>query len=120
MAVTFQRDDSEDAGTTHHTPALLRTIQEDEVMDETATTRHEPLNISKEEYTIDSKSSKDELDISLRLHRKVAEISSKAYKKASQESNVLSMAKLDSIALVKFEEIEIGKFLGKGSFSNVQ
>jgi len=57
--------------------------------------------------------------IPLKLQQKVAEIAAKAYRNASDQSNVLSRAKLADIALVKFEEISIGKFLGKGSFSNV-
>ena len=119
-------DDSTSA--THHNANILKTIKEDEVMDETATTRHEPLNIKEEEYKEDdnnnNKSSTGgedaEIDVSLRLHRKVAEIAAKAYRRASEQSNVLSKAKLDNIALIKFNELEIGTFLGKGSFSNVQ
>ena len=61
-----------------------------------------------------------EIDPSMRLHRKVAEIAAKAYRRASEQSNVLSEARLADIALVRFDEIEVGTFLGKGSFSNVQ
>ena len=121
-------DDSTSA--THHNANILKTIKEDEVMDETATTRHEPLNIKEDEYKEDDNSNSNnsstgggeeaEIDVSLRLHRKVAEIAAKAYRRASEQSNVLSKAKLDNIALIKFNELEIGTFLGKGSFSNVQ
>ena len=121
-------NDEADSSETHHNANILKTIKEDEVMDETATTRHEPLNIKEDEYKEDDNNSNnstggggdDEIDVSLRLHRKVAEISAKAYRRASEQSNVLSKAKLDNIALIKFNEIEIGTFLGKGSFSNVQ
>lgn len=106
-------------------------------MDETATTRHEPLNIKEEEYNIETDEDDDnkaatkedgtnseiedaKKDPQYKLHRKVAEIAAKAYRRASEQSNVLSRTKLDNIALVKFDEIQIGKFLGKGSFSNVQ
>jgi serine/threonine protein kinase len=46
-------------------------------------------------------------------------MASKAYRRASAKSNVLSRTKLDDIALVTMEEITTGSMLGKGSFSNV-
>jgi len=123
-------DEADSTSETHHNANILKTIKEDEVMDETATTRHEPLNIKEDEYKEDDNNNKNnsaggggedaEIDVSLRLHRKVAEIAAKAYRRASEQSNVLSKAKLDNIALIKFNELEIGTFLGKGSFSNVQ
>ena len=58
-------------------------------------------------------------DISLRLHRRVASIATEAYRRASAQSNVLSRTKVLDVALVRFDELEIGKFLGKGSFSSV-
>lgn len=129
-------------GSTHHTPAHLLPMGEDSVMDETGTTRHEPLDLKDDEKAAEdldveptatedtvksagkggdvtsSQMSQQEMQAQ-RLHRKVAEIAAKAYRRASEQSNVLSKAKLADIALVKFEELEIGKFLGKGSFSNV-
>eukprot|EP00571_Detonula_confervacea_P011975 CAMPEP_0172306786 /NCGR_PEP_ID=MMETSP1058-20130122/7784_1 /TAXON_ID=83371 /ORGANISM="Detonula confervacea, Strain CCMP 353" /LENGTH=526 /DNA_ID=CAMNT_0013018779 /DNA_START=12 /DNA_END=1592 /DNA_ORIENTATION=+ len=123
------------ASTTHHSP-LLRTIKE-ESMDETSTTRHEPLslvqdddNMKEEEEAYAAARARVVVDKqhdttggahdgTLRLNRKVAEIAAKAYRRASAQSNVLSRAKLADIALVRFDEMEIGKFLGKGSFSNV-
>ena len=66
-----------------------------------------------------AKSSAPELDISQRIHEKVAAVASKAYRKASAKSNVLSNEKLAGIDLVKFGHIEVGQLLGKGSFSNV-
>ena len=122
-------DEADSTSETHHNANILKTIKEDEVMDETATTRHEPLNIKEDEYKEEDNNNKsnsggsgaeEEIDVSLRLHRKVAEIAAKAYRRASEQSNVLSKAKLDNIALIKFNELEIGTFLGKGSFSNVQ
>ena len=121
-------DEADSTSETHHNANILKTIKEDEVMDETATTRHEPLNIKEDEYKEDDNKDnnnstgggEEEIDVSLRLHRKVAEIAAKAYRRASEQSNVLSKAKLDNIALIKFNELEIGTFLGKGSFSNVQ
>ena len=121
---------ADEASTTHHNP--LHAIKEEE-MDETSTTRHEPLFVQEEEAaekeeadaaaaTVkhDAAKGSPEHDVSLKLHRKVAEIAAKAYRRASEQSNVLSRAKLADIAMVKIEELEIGKFLGKGSFSNVQ
>ncbi len=65
-----------------------------------------------------------EPDISSRIHErviheKVATIASKAYRKASAKSSVLSMDKVRGIDLIKFDRIEVGQLLGKGSFSNV-
>lgn len=60
-----------------------------------------------------------EPDISLRIHEKVASIASKAYRRASAKSSVLSMDKIRGIDLIKFDHIEVGQLLGKGSFSNV-
>ncbi len=60
-----------------------------------------------------------EPDISLRIHEKVASIASKAYRRASAKSSVLSMDKVRGIDLIKFDSIEVGQLLGKGSFSNV-
>jgi len=60
-----------------------------------------------------------ELDISLRIHEKVASVASKAYRKASAKSGVLSSNKVAGVGLVKFSHIEVGQLLGKGSFSNV-
>ncbi len=130
-------ESADEASTTHHNP--LSTIKEDESLDETGTTRHEAQLVKEEKIEEEAaaalaeekkarESRGDENsgskgggpDISLRLHRKVAEIAAKAYRRASEQSNVLSRAKLADIALIKFDEIEVGKFLGKGSFSNVQ
>jgi len=123
---TFKADESaDDASTTHHNPHLIATSRE-ESMDETSTTRHEPLliqekkleeDIAAEEEAARADSSKD--DIPLRLQKKVAKLAAEAYRLASEQSNVLSRAKLADIGLVRFEEIEVGNFLGKGSFSNV-
>ena len=58
-------------------------------------------------------------EISLRIHKRVAEIAAQAYSAASAQSHVLSKTKLRDIALIRLEELEAGTFLGKGSFSNV-
>ena len=123
----------DDTVSSSHHQARLSTIGEEDSMDETSRTVHEPLEMKDEKVedlpaeeapptpptkASDQKETGKE-DMSLRLHRKVAEIAAKAYRRASEQSNVLSQAKLADVALVKFEELEIGKFLGKGSFSDV-
>ena len=60
-----------------------------------------------------------EIDISLRIHEKVAKVASKAYRKACAKSSILSLDKLAGIGLVKYDHITVGQLLGKGSFSNV-
>lgn len=52
------------------------------------------------------------------VQRKVAALSAEAYRRASDKSAVLSRAKLADIALVRFDELQTGSFLGKGSFSS--
>ena len=46
-------------------------------------------------------------------------MANRAYRRASVKSNVLSHTKTNDIALVTMDELSIGKWLGKGSFSNV-
>eukprot|EP00581_Thalassiosira_minuscula_P009927 CAMPEP_0183708554 /NCGR_PEP_ID=MMETSP0737-20130205/4832_1 /TAXON_ID=385413 /ORGANISM="Thalassiosira miniscula, Strain CCMP1093" /LENGTH=515 /DNA_ID=CAMNT_0025936447 /DNA_START=214 /DNA_END=1761 /DNA_ORIENTATION=- len=109
---------------THHAPVIanemLGTIKEnDEDMDETSTTHHEPLLAKEVEAEFAAAVPTEQNAIDLRLQKKVAEIAAKTYNRASNKSNVLSRTKLADIALVKFEEFQVGKFLGKGSFSNV-
>mmetsp|Transcript_24575 Transcript_24575/g.44121 ORF Transcript_24575/g.44121 Transcript_24575/m.44121 type:complete len:510 (-) Transcript_24575:82-1611(-) len=121
MEATFKADESaNDASTTHHNPHLIATSKEDS-MDVTSTTHHEPLLVQEgkleEDIAAEEEASKD--DIPLRLQKKVAKLAAEAYRRASEQSNVLSRAKLADIGLVRFEEIEVGNFLGKGSFSNV-
>lgn len=43
----------------------------------------------------------------------------RAHRRASAQSNVLSRTKVADIALISMDEISIGQWLGKGSFSNV-
>jgi len=92
-----------------------------EEVDEASTTHHKSSLVDEEAELKQSsnESSKNEHDISLSLHRKVAEIAAKAYRRASAQSNVLSRTKLKDIALVRMDELQLGTFLGKGSFSNV-
>ncbi len=66
-----------------------------------------------------AESNPPEPDISLRIHEKVAYIASKAYRKASAKSSVLCMDTVGGVDLIKFDQIEVGQLLGKGSFSNV-
>ena len=141
--------ESQDNGQEESQQGTTTTIEE-EALDETSRTVHEPLNAEqdakdaeeiassmseaeaeeakeqkspepnkKEKPSNKTYEKKKSSDYSLRLHKKVAEIAAKAYRRASEQSNVLSKARLADIALMNFDEIEIGKFLGKGSFSNV-
>jgi len=66
-----------------------------------------------------AESNPPEPDISLRIHEKVAYIASKAYRRASAKSSVLCMDTVGGVDLIKFDHIEVGQLLGKGSFSNV-
>jgi hypothetical protein len=65
------------------------------------------------------------------LNKRVAEYATKAYNKAVANSKILKKESLDNnseaedcnnddVAMVKFHELKIGKFLGNGSFSDVQ
>lgn len=124
MAMSPSKTDEshDEASTTHHklNRKIATIAEEGSILDETGTTRHEPLLVQEEEMEDDVvEEALKQHDVSSRLNRKVAEIAAKAYRRASEQSNVLSRAKLADIALVKFDELEIGKFLGKGSFSNV-
>mmetsp|Transcript_25188 Transcript_25188/g.53623 ORF Transcript_25188/g.53623 Transcript_25188/m.53623 type:complete len:539 (-) Transcript_25188:537-2153(-) len=123
------------ASSTHRTPDENQlSIIEEEGMNDTSTTRHESLlakeekveNLTEAEEVVRSLARKDSCvestggnKISMKVQRKVAELAAKAYKRASDSSNVLSRAMLADIALVRFDELEVGQFLGKGSFSNV-
>jgi hypothetical protein len=65
------------------------------------------------------------------LNKRVAEYATKACNKAVANSKILKKESLDNdkgaedcnnddVAMVKFRELKIGKFLGNGSFSDVQ
>ena len=130
------------AGTTRHAPdsILSKITEEGSPLDDTSTTLHEPVEkISLSQS--DAESSVDPLEQAAllqaaaasraregtggaekyneRLHRKVAELAAVSYDAASKYSSVLSRSKLADIALVRLDEIDIGDFLGKGSFSDV-
>ena len=57
---------------------------------------------------------------SLLLNQRVAEMANKAYHRECAKSQVLSRTNLAEIAMVRFDELEIGVKLGEGSFSDVQ
>lgn len=83
-----------------------------ETEEETSTTHHEPSYVA-EECTPQPDTA------SMQDRRHIADMASKAYRRASAKSNVLSRTKLADIALVTMEEITTGSMLGMGSFSNV-
>lgn len=115
---------------------VLISIPEEERLDETAATRHEPTSIASS-LTIQNFVEEDEAinpandivnnekaaefsEASLKIHRKVAQIAADSYQNAAEESRVLSSADIAELALVNIGEMTIGKFLGSGSFSHVQ
>ena len=51
--------------------------------------------------------------------RHIADMANRAYRRASAKSNVLSRSKAADIALLSIDELSIGQWLGKGSFSDV-
>lgn len=91
LHVQLLSESAEEATTTHHEPALVAECQA--------------------AANTDTESLKD--------RRAIAEMASKAYRRASANSNVLSRTKVRDIALVSMDELTVGKLLGTGSFSNV-
>jgi serine/threonine protein kinase len=81
-----------------------------EESEETSKTHHDPILLEECE-PLETRSMKD--------RRAIAEMAHKAYRRASAKSHVLSRTKLADIALVSMDEITVGKWLGKGSFSDV-
>jgi hypothetical protein len=80
--------------------------------DEASTTHHEPnLLVECSPPQEESESAKD--------RRRIADMADKACRRASTKSNVLTRSNVADIALLSIEELTIGKWLGKGSFSNV-
>eukprot|EP00986_Skeletonema_menzelii_P006137 scaffold2316_cov135-Skeletonema_menzelii.AAC.12 len=109
-----QTEMEEDMGDLNITSATHRELKDEEKSNELP-----PPAATETAAAAPTESSAPELDISLRIHEKVAAVASKAYRKASAKSNVLSTEKLAGIDLIKFDQIEVGQLLGKGSFSNV-
>lgn len=111
-------NEENDVSTTHH---KLEVVQEElEVLNETSATHRAPSTVITEEKEVPPQEpAAVEDEISLRIHEKVASIASKAYRRASAKSNVLSRDKVAGIALVNFEDLTVGELLGKGSFSYV-
>lgn len=99
--------ESEEASTTHHVPILLAECEQEHDHEE------QQLQQSPERavVVVDTDSLKD--------RRLAARMANRAYRRASVKSNVLSHTKTNDIALVAMDELSVGKWLGKGSFSNV-
>ena len=57
---------------------------------------------------------------SIVMNQRVAAYAMMTYQRAASKSSILKAAHLNDVAMVKFEELELGKFLGNGSFSDVQ
>lgn len=112
----------------HNRHTTLRSIPEtedDERLDETSTTLHEPTReiaanaVEPQNFSVEEKADGFS-EASLKIHRKVAEIAADSYRIAAEDSQVLSNVILADLALVNIKELTIGKFLGSGSFSHVQ
>lgn len=88
------------------TPHMMASTNEEE--GETSTTHHEPILLVEVPET---ETMKD--------RRLIADMADRAHRRASAQSNVLSRTKVADIALISMDEISIGQWLGKGSFSNV-
>ena len=122
-------EDNDAVSTTHHKLASIPEAEEmqathrepsgiiTEDLEEEDLKEQEPTSAKKKKEDSTAAAVDESLDI--RIHEKVASIASKAYRRASAASNVLSRDKVAGIALVKFEDLTVGEFLGKGSFSYV-
>ena len=111
--------DSEEMQATHREPSGIITedLEEEDLKEQKPTAEAKK---KQEDFAATSTAAAavdESLDI--RIHEKVASIASKAYRRAAATSNVLSRDKVAGIALVKFEDLTVGEFLGKGSFSYV-
>ncbi len=101
---------------------------EADCLDETSLTLHEPrkattdadADADADAETVPEIPAKKPISSSLLLNMRVAEMANKAYRRESAKSQVLSRTNLAEIAIVRFDELEIGVKLGKGSFSDVQ
>ena len=82
-----------------------------ESIEETSATRHEPILLAECAPLVETASMKD--------RRHIADMANRAYRRASAKSNVLSRSNASDIALLNIHEISIGRWLGKGSFSDV-
>lgn len=101
---------SPNAPITDNSASIIHALAEES--DETATTHHEPIILA--ELTSPPQESE-----SMKDRRKIADMADRAYRRASTKSHVLTRSKTADIALLSMEELTIGKWLGKGSFSNV-
>lgn len=101
---------SPNAPITDNSASIIHAIAEES--DETATTHHEPIILA--ELTSPPQESE-----SMKDRRRIADMADRAYRRASTKSHVLTRSKAADIALLSMEELTIGQWLGKGSFSNV-
>jgi len=109
-------EEEEEMSSTHHESLLAK---DEKIYELTASLIEEEDEAERKAAPPQQEQQQQPPKIPLRLQKTVAKIAAKAYHNASDQSNVLSHAKLADIALVNFDEISIGQFLGKGSFSNV-
>ena len=89
---------------------------EADCLDDTSRTLHEPRNYG-DASVVNPMETIPELPV---LNQRVAEVANKACQRECAKSKVLSNTNVAEIAMVRFDELEIGVKLGKGSFSDVQ
>ena len=133
MATSSSEHLDETSATYHHLVASRRgtngTSGED--VDESSSTRHETRHDADGDDFAELKIGDDGDDqqklqksANAILNERVAAYATRAYKKAVANSKILKKDTDDDdgndVAMVKFHELKVGKFLGNGSFSDVQ
>jgi len=146
MATSSSEHLDETSATHHHLVASRRSSTDGtsgEAIDESSLTHHETrhdaddddfdkLKISDDGDTANKISEQQQRQQKFQksatavLNERVAAYATRAYNKAVANSKILKKESLDSeadcndVAMVKFHELKVGKFLGNGSFSDVQ
>jgi len=146
MATSSSEHLDETSATHHHLVASRRSTNgtSGEDVDESSLTRHETrhdaddddfakLKISDDGDTANKiigeqqqQQQKHQKSANTILNEHVAAYATKAYNKAVANSKILKkdtdllLDTDDDVAMVKFHELKVGKFLGNGSFSDVQ
>lgn len=130
MATTSSIEHLDETSATHHyhIDASRRSTNgtSGEDIDESSLTRHETRHDADDDNFAKLKISDDVHTATAVLNERVAAYATKAYNKAVANSKILKKDSLDleadcnDVAMVKFHELKVGKFLGNGSFSDVQ
>ena len=133
MATSSSEHLDETSATHHHLVASRRSTNgtSGEDVDESSLTRHETRHDASGDDFAELKIGDDGDDqqklqksANAILNERVAAYATRAYKKAVANSKILKKDTDDDdgndVAMVKFHELKVGKFLGNGSFSDVQ